>query len=163
MKTTVWMAAAAAAAMATTGCEYTVPVSETPAGDAASALVGAWARTHNPAERLVVLPVGSREWMVCFPAESRDAMFARAWPVRAADMNLVQLQWLGTARGQLPEDGKAYQLAEFTIEADILSVRMVNGVGSASTTSKELAGQLEAGKNRPDFFREALVFQRAKD
>lgn len=160
MKTTMWIAAAACAAL--TGCEYTVPVAKGPSGEADRSLVGVWNRVQaGHSERLLVLPVGKSEWLVSLPSNTEDAMFARAWPVRAAGLDLVQLQWLGTARGALPENDKIYQLAAFSIEGGTLTVRTVNGVGVGASSPKELIKELEAGKDRADFFREAMVYERA--
>jgi len=160
MKQRTWLIAAAAGA-ALAGCEYAVPVAKEPSGKADRALVGVWNRVQaGHTERLLVLPMSEKEWLVSLPSNTEDAMFARAWPVRAAGLDLVQLQWIGTARGALPEDDKIYQLAAWTIEGDTLTVRMVNGIGVGATSAKDLIRELAAQKDRADFFREPMVYER---
>lgn len=158
------MIAAACAALA--GCDYTVPLAKGPAGEPDAALVGLWQRTQNgQAENLVVLPLGRQELLVAFPAVSKDAMYARAWAARGAGLSLIQLQWIGTGKGEAPDEKKVFQLASYTIAGDKLTVRMVNGdkVGSSSATTDELAKALNAGKGGDDFYRAPMVFTRAKD
>jgi hypothetical protein len=158
------MIAAACAALA--GCDYTVPLAKGPAGEPDAALVGLWQRTQNgQAENLVVLPLGRQELLVAFPAASKDAMYARAWAARGAGLSLIQLQWIGTGKGAVPDEMKVFQLASYTIAGDTLTVRTINPdvAGGASKSPEDLAKSLEAGKGGDDFYRAPMVFTRAKD
>jgi hypothetical protein len=158
------MIAAACAALA--GCDYTVPLAKGPAGEADAALVGLWQRTQNgQTENLVVLPLGRQELLVAYPATSKDAMYARAWAARGAGLSLIQLQWIGTGKGNVPDEKKVFQLAAYAIAGDKLTVRIVNSdkIGGSSATTDELAKALETGKADEDFYRTPMVFTRAKD
>jgi hypothetical protein len=156
-----WMLAAACLMIA--GCDYTVPLAKTPVGDADPALAGLWRRPLNDrTENLLVLPLSPREWMVAYPAASPDAMYARAWPAGPAR---VQLQWIGTGKGNRPENDRVYQLADFSIAGDTLTIRVINAkvAGANAASPEELARAVEANKDDPGFYQEAMVFKRVKD
>ncbi len=158
------MMVAACAALA--GCDYTVPLSKAPVQAADPALVGLWQRTDGgEVENLVVLPLGKQELMVAYPATTKDAMYGRAWAARGAGLPLLQIEWIGTGKGEVPDEKKVFQLASYTIAGDKLTVRVVNGdkVGGSSATTDELAKALDAGKGGEDFYRTPMVFTRAKD
>jgi len=158
------MMVAACAALA--GCDYTVPLSKAPVKAADAALVGLWQRTENgQAESLVVLPLGKQELMVAYPAASKDAMYGRAWAAKGAGLPLLQVEWIGTGKGEVAREKKVFQVASYAIEGDKLTVRFVNSeaVGGSSATTDELAKALEAGKGKDDFYRAPMIFTRAKD
>lgn len=158
------MMVAACAALA--GCDYTVPLSKAPVKAADAALVGLWQRTENgQVESLVLLPVGKQELMVAYPAASKEAMYGRAWAAKGAGLPLLQIEWIGTGKGVVPEDKKVFQLASYAIEGDKLTVRIVNGdtVGASAETTDQLAKALEAAKGKDDFYRSPMVFTRVKE
>lgn len=155
----------AAACAALVGCDYTVPLAKGPAGEADAALVGLWQRTQNgQPENLVVLPLGRQELLVAYPATSKDAMYARAWSARGAGLSLIQLQWIGTGQGAVPDDAKVFQLAAYTITGDTLTIRTINPdvAGGASKSPEDLARALDANKGNEDSRRPEMVFTRAK-
>ncbi len=149
------------------GCEYAVPLVKAPAIAVDPAAVGVWERTKGDGqtERLLVLPLGEREYLVSFPAGAKDAMFARACLCRTAGITLVQLTWLGTARAKLPEDGRVFQFATYAITGDRLGVRLLNSevVKKEAASAEELAKAIAADKDKPDLFREEMVFTRIKE
>jgi hypothetical protein len=157
------MMVAACAALA--GCDYTVPLSKAPVQAADPALVGLWQRAGGgDVENLVVLPLGTQELMVAYPATSKEAMYGRAWAARGAGLPLLQIQWIGTGTGEVPSEKKVFQLASYAVEGDKLTVRIVNGdaVGASAATTDELAKALESAKGGDDFYRAPMVFTRAK-
>ncbi len=164
MRMNALFAAAYAAALA--GCDYTVPLTERPEQAADAALVGAWERTThaNETECLLVLPLGKNEYLVSFPAGSKDAMFARACLCKAADLTLVQLTWFGTARGVLPDNNRVYQFAAYTVTGDTLKGRLLNAdvVDREAASSAALATAIEANKENVKLFREEWVFTKVK-
>ena len=149
------------------GCEYTVPLVKTPQMNIDPALVGLWQRTKTDgqAESLVVLPLGQQEYLVSFPAGSKDSMFARACLCRAAGKTLVQLEWIGNGQGKTVEDARAFQFAAYTATGDALTVRMLNAdvVSKDVKTSQELAGAIAANKDKPNLFKEETVYSKAKE
>jgi len=148
------------------GCDYTVPLVKTPELAVDSGVIGLWERSKadGQKESLLVLPLNKHEHMVSFPAGSENAMFARACLCRAADMTLVQLEWVGTAQGKLPEDNRVFQFATHSVVGDTLTVRMLNAdiVKKGVTSSDELAKAIADNKDRPNIFRDKMVFTKVK-
>lgn len=149
------------------GCDFTVPLVKTANLPMDPAVVGAWRRTgaDNKSERLLVLPLSKQEYLVVFPAGSEDAMFARGCLWRDGDTPLVQLDWFGTGRGNLPDDDRTFQYATYTVDQDTLSIRLLNPevVAKDIPSSDALVNAITEHKNHPDRFRETMVFQRIKN
>jgi len=148
------------------GCDYTVPLEKTPSQNIDPALMGLWQRTKpdGQVENLTVLPLGPQEYLVAFPAGSKDAMLARACLCRVADKPLVQLEWIGNERGETVEDGRAFQFAAYTVTGDALTVRMLNTdvVSKNVKTSQELAEAITANKGKPNLFKEETIYSKVK-
>jgi hypothetical protein len=166
MRLSTLLAAACAAALV--GCDYTVPLTEKPEQATDAALLGAWERKteQGEVERLLILPLSKTEYLVSFPAGSKDALFARACLCQAGGMKLVQLTWFGTARGDgdLSDDGRVYQFASYTAAGDTLSGRLLNAdtVSRQVTSTEALVKALVANKENPALFREAMAFTKVK-
>ncbi len=161
---TIRMWAVAAVAACLTGCDYTVQLAKTPELPIDKALVGSWSRTddNDPAQRLLVLPLGPNEYLVSFPAGEKDAMFARACLCKAGEWTLAQVTWFGTARGVTPDDDRVYQYAAYTVKGDTLQVGLLNAdvVKRDVTTAEALVKALGSNRQNPDLFREAMTFKR---
>ena len=146
------------------GCDYTVQLVKTPELPIDRALIGAWSREadNGRTEHLLVLPLGPAEYLVSFPADDKNALFARACHSRAGDWKLVQLTWFGTARGTVPEDSRVYQYAVYTVKGDTLQIGLLNAdvVKREVTTAEALVQALDASRDNPALFREAMVFKR---
>jgi len=164
MKRKLLLAAASAAVLA--GCDYTVPLAETPELPIDTALVGAWVRTtkEGAEEHLLVLPLSKNEDLVSFPARSKDAMFARACLCKSAGMALVQMTWFGTAQGVTLAEGRVYQYATFSVAGDTLKARLLNAdvVDREAATPAALAAAIEANRKDPHLFRDVLEFKKVK-
>ena len=148
------------------GCDYTTPLVATPEIEIDQALVGLWQSTKpgGPADKLLVLPLNPREYLVSYPAGKDDAMFGRGCLWRGAGLTLVQLDWFGTARAALPEDRRTFQFAAYTVAGGQLSVRLLNAdlVKNDVQTPDELAKAIAAHKDDETLFREALLFKQIK-
>ncbi|MEI7436549.1 MAG: hypothetical protein WCL16_07050 [bacterium] len=152
------------------GCDYTVPLVKTPALEIDPGIVGLWQRskTDGQAESLLVLPLGRLEYMLSFPAGSKDAMFARACLVRIGKQTLVQLEWLGTAQGKVPEDTRVFQFAAYALAGDTISISMLNTgiVKNEATSTAALTKSIADNQGNPDLFKEKMIFKKvavAKD
>jgi hypothetical protein len=90
-------------------------------------------------------------------------MFARVCQVGEGTSGLMQITWIGTAKGVVPEDGRVYQYADTTLKDGVLTVRMINGeaVGREAKTAGELSSAIAAAKDKPDLYREAMVFRKS--
>jgi hypothetical protein len=149
------------------GCDYTVPLVKTPEAGIDTTVVGLWQRSEKDGkiENLLVLPLGKQEYLVVFPAFSKDSMFARGCIWRRAALTLVQLDWFGTARAKLPEDNRTFQFAAFTVKGDSITLRLLNPevVKNSVTSSDALAKAIIDSKDNPKLFRDEMVFQKVKD
>lgn len=165
MKTNAFLAVACAAALA--GCDYTVPLTATPDRPIDPALVGLWERqdeAQGGAEKLLVLPLGKNEYLVSYPANSKNALFARATLCKAADLTLLQLTWFGTALGTVADDARIYQYATFTVAGDTLKGRLLNGdvVDRDAASAAALIAAIEANADSPKRFRDEWTFTKIK-
>ena len=149
------------------GCDYTVPLVKTPALNTDPALIGLWQHTKpdGQVEDLTILPLGPQEYLVSFPAGSKDSMFARACLCRVADKVLVQLEWIGDEKGKTVEDGRAYQFASYTVTGNALTVRMLNTdiVSKNVKTTPELVEAITANKAKSDLFKEETLYSKVKE
>lgn len=148
------------------GCDYTVPLVKTADMPIDPAVVGLWQRTgdDNKHEGLLVLPLNKREYLVVFPAGSKDAMFARGCLWRDGGATLVQLDWFGTGRGDLPEDKRTFQYAAYTVEPDTLSIRLLNPevVAKDITSHDALVKAITDNRNDPKLFRAEMMFRKQR-
>ena len=146
------------------GCDYCVPLVSAPTQPIEAGLLGVWQQQKeggSPAT-LLVLPLGGTEYLVSFPAGAPDAMFARACLGRVGDRAILQLQWLGTAKGATPENDRVYQYAAYTIAGDTLTARLVNAdrVDRDAKSADELRRAITATTDEADLFREPMVFKK---
>jgi hypothetical protein len=148
------------------GCEYTVPVVKKPAIDIDRAIVGLWQRPAKDGkiEHLLVVPLDKQEYLVSYPSNSDEAMFARACLGRVKDITLVQLKWFATAQAALPDDNKVYQFASYSVSGDKLTVRMLNSdvISKDVASTDALIKAIAANKAATNLFRESMVFTRIK-
>lgn len=146
------------------GCEYTVPLFSTPQQKIDPALVGQWSRTlpNGETETVLVLPWSDQEYLVAFPANKPDAMYARATLMPVAGLPLIQLHWIGTANAKLPTDARVYQFATFACQNDRITLRLLNSerIRTSLATSDALIQAITKNKEAPDLFREPLCFSR---
>lgn len=149
------------------GCEYTVPLVKTPELGIDSAVVGLWQRAKEDGqeESVLVLPLNKQEYLVSFPAGSKNAMFARACLCRTASMTLVQLEWFGTAQGKLPDGNRVFQFATYAVVGDAITVRMLNTdvVKKDVKSTDDLAKAIADNKDKPDFLKDKMVFTKIMD
>lgn len=157
----------AALCLAFAGCDYTVPIAATPARDIDRALVGLWERTDDgdKPESLLVLPLGPREYLVNYPLDKRDGLFAKATLCSCAGRTWAQIQWFGTAKGTQPDDARIYQFATYEQTNDTLRIRLLNPdvVSKDMATTADLVHWIEANRDEPKLLREPMSFKRIKE
>lgn len=148
------------------GCEFTVPLVDKPAVDINPALLGIWQRTQEDGkvEKLLILPLSEREYLVSWPASVEDALFARACLTSAGDTPLAQLRWFGSAKGELMEDDRVYQFATYAVDDQKLTIRMLNAdlVGRDAPSTEALIAAIARHKAAPDLFLESMVFHKVQ-
>jgi len=149
------------------GCDYTVSLVDSPEMKIDSAVVGVWDKVQDgkAAERLLTLPLGEREYLVSYSAmDGKEVMYAKGWPCRCAGLDLVQLQWIGTAKGKPVGNSPPFQYAAYEVEGQELRVRLLNPavVAKNVASAAELAKAIEAAKDAPGLFRKAMVFRKGE-
>jgi hypothetical protein len=148
------------------GCDYTVPLVTTPEIEIDKSVLGLWQTSteNGKTEQLLVLPLDKNEYLVSYPANTNDGMFARACLCRTGDKTLVQLNWFGTAEGKLPDDNRVYQFLTYTNTGDRLTIRLLNTdvVSKDVASTKELAKVIAANKDDAKLFKEATVFRKVQ-
>jgi hypothetical protein len=144
------------------GCDYTVPLVTAPGIEIDKSVLGLWQTPteDGKTEQLLVLPLDNNEYLVSYPSDAKDGMFARACLCRTDDKILVQLKWFGTAEGKLPDDKRVFQFVSYSISDDKLTVRLLNSdvVKKDVASTKELAESIAANRDKPNLFKKAMVF-----
>ena len=158
-----WMLVAACVLLS--GCDYTVSIVDKPGADIDRAIVGLWERTNDEAvvERLVVLPLDEKEYLVAYATRPDHTMYARGCRARVDELELVQLKWVGSSDGGVPDDGQVYQYVAYTVAGDVLTVRLLSedAVEKGEAAALGMAEAIRAKKAEKDLFKPAMVFQRA--
>ncbi|MDZ7827608.1 MAG: hypothetical protein U5R48_18195 [Gammaproteobacteria bacterium] len=124
-------------------------------------MLGLWtARDGDSTRRLLILPLGPNEYLLSFPAGSDHALFARATPVKVDGRVLVQLRWLGSVAGKLPEDDRVYQYGRYRLTPEGLETGLVDPevVPKDITTSAELRASLRAHLDDPARLHQTRTF-----
>lgn len=147
------------------GCEYSVSLTESPDLEIDKAVLGLWERTvdGDRVENVLVLPLDEKEYLV-FYSEKHSGLYARAGLVKIGDKTLVQIKWLGTSEGGLPDSDDVYQYATYDVNADSLTVQLMNSglISTGIKTTEALTKAVQDNLNNPEFVKEAMVFTKVK-
>ncbi|MDD5261107.1 MAG: hypothetical protein PHD76_04590 [Methylacidiphilales bacterium] len=148
------------------GCDYTAPLVKTPSEDIDKTVVGQWQRElkeSNKSEKLLVLALDSKEYLVVYSTEHGNTIYARGCLCHAAGLTFVQLKWFGNGQAEAPDDNRVYQFVGYSVAGNKLTVRMLNPdvVKRDAATSEELAREILAAKDNPHRFKEEMVFTKA--
>jgi len=148
------------------GCEYIVSLVTTPEIDIDRSIIGLWQRLKEEGqiEKIFVLPLGKKEYLVSFPAGSEDAMFGRACLCRVSGKMLFQIEWFGTAKAELPKDNRVFQFGDYSLAGDMLTVRMLNSIliSKDISSSADLAKAIAGNAENPKLFKDKMVFRKVK-
>jgi len=148
------------------GCDYTVPLVKSPTLPLDNTVVGLWQSTDGGAttNKLLVLPSSKEQYLVVYPAESPNAMFAHGALWKNDKLTLVQLDWFGTARGDLPTDNRTFQYAKYTVASEKLTLHLLNPevVSKDVASSNDLVKAIADNKDNPKLFRDKIVFEKVK-
>ncbi len=146
------------------GCDYTTPLLKKPDRGIDESLLGLWKKTGGGehAETLLVLPLGEREYMISYPLNTENALFARACLSQAAGITLVQMNWFGTSKGVVPNDNRTFQFVSYKIEEDLLTIQLLNPdiVAKDIDTPDALAKSIIENKVNPELFRDKMIFRK---
>lgn len=149
------------------GCEYTVPLVDNADIEIDRSVVGLWQRPtkNGQLESLLVLPLNNYEYMVSYPAGSKDAMFARGCLWCGADMRLVQLDWFGNAQGETADNSRTFQFAAYAVNGDQVSIQILNAdvVKTDIESAEALVKSITVNRENPNLFKEAMVFTKVQN
>jgi hypothetical protein len=152
------------AAIVLTACDFTVSLSEKPEMRIDENATGLWQRTKpdGDTESLLILPLDEYEYFISWPEGAKTELYARAHLFELTGMTLVQLQWFGNSDGDIPDDDRNYQYADYTIKATTLTIRLLNAdiIGRDFHSADELAQAIVAERDNPELYRDALTFRK---
>jgi len=148
-------------------CDYNVPLVTQPERPINVRAVGLWQQTgeKNIDNKLALLPLGNNEYLVAFPAQQKEAMYARATLWQEDGLRLIQLKWIGTAQGTTPKNSRIYQYARYRLNGDRLTINLLNPdvVSKDVGSSGALADAIREHRNDAELFRKAMHFKRITD
>lgn len=148
------------------GCKFSTPLTTEPGLPVEPKLVGSWemASDGNKSERMVILPLDAREYLVAYPADGADAMYYRAVTLTNAAGTLAQLKLLGTPRGAIGSDEPPYQIVRWTLDGDSLRLAVLNDkvAGAKHATSADFAKAITDNAANPALFDDPATFKRVK-
>jgi len=146
------------------GCDYTVPVIKSPGLKIDRDIIDLWTRPggNGDTERLAVLPLSEREYLISFTGQGGESLYARGWTFRLGNLELVQIEWLGTSEGEPPETDRVFQYCSWSLEADTLEVRLINpeAVDKNIKSREALKAAIKNAQDSPDLFKKPMLFEK---
>jgi hypothetical protein len=131
-----------------------------------SDLIGLWKRTDKDGEneKLLVLPLTAEKYLVSYPSNSQNAMFAKASKSKVDNLTLIQLEWIGTAEGIIPDGNLVFQFLRFKLsdKSRNLSLKLLNPktVGKNFKSSEELKNSIIKHIDNSKLFRKTIHFRK---
>ncbi|NOU36419.1 MAG: hypothetical protein HOO88_06580 [Kiritimatiellaceae bacterium] len=138
------------------GCDYDIPLSQTPSAPANPALAGKWSgQPANEKPVRIEIKTSGTDYSVIY-TEGGDELTFKGFEIKAAGLNLIQLE-LKDAEKQ------KYLFAKYELTPDGLSVYRLNPevVSAKCQTAEELLNDLAVHRNNPFLFSEPLKFTRS--
>lgn len=143
------------------GCEYEVPLSQTPSAPANPALAGTWITTGTSGKDPIMMEVktSATDYSVTYIQDNHTNYFS-GFEVLVDNLNLLQLKLL-TVDEKQPQ--KLYVFAKYELTADSLAVYLINPevVSSKCQTTEELRKDVTLHRSNPFLFNEPLKFTRS--
>ena len=154
-----------AACVLLSGCDYTVSLVDKPETPIDRGLLGLWQRTNDQAtvETVLILPLDDKEYLVAYSTKPDHTMYARGCLARVDEQEFIQLKWIGSSDGGIPDDDLVFQYVAYAVEGGALSVRLldVQVVEKDEAVALGMAAAIRAKRGEKDLFKEAMVFQRS--
>lgn len=139
------------------GCDYEVPLSQTPSAPANPALAGTWAGQSADGKTVAVeLKTSGTDYSVTY-TEGSDSITFKGFEVKAAGLNLIQLEL------QNADNQNKYLFVKYELTPEGLSVYRLNSevVSAKCKTSEELLGDITVHRQNPFLFAEPLKFTKS--
>jgi hypothetical protein len=148
------------------GCDFNFPLGA-PALPIEDGLCGRWqcvSKNSDKKDVLLVLPLSEQEYLVNYPLDADSGLYGKAWLVDIGGSKLVQLEWVGSASGEgaKKENAKRYQLLSYSINAEKLTVRLINPefIKDKPTIPDELKAFIKANFTNEALYREPIAFRK---
>lgn len=157
------------ACLAMAGCDYSVSLVSEPGPALDPNLVGRWSgvptKPDDKPAALLILPFATNQFLVKWPADKPDGLYARATRCTGTAMPLIQLEWFGTGDGTTPdlEEKENFQYATYTLRGRSLEIALLNPevITKEVADAATLRTQLDAHAANPRLFREPMRFTRS--
>ena len=114
-------------------CEYEAPVAAKQDLPIDSTVLGHWkfvpekANDSRDPEEMLILKYSQTEYLIFYPSNSKSGMFFRGYPVRIGKTDCVQIQCVGTSRGNIKPEERKYHLLTYQFsEPGQIVLRILN-------------------------------------
>ncbi len=150
------------------GCDYRVALVDEPALEMNAALIGRWEHIDQQNRRnvLLVLPMDATTYLVVLTHEDHASLYGRATKWEQGEQSLVQIDWIGTGEGVVPdEDGARFQYVKYAVEDDALRFRLLSTAVVPDDVSSvdALIVLMEEHRDDPALFRGEAVYRRVDE
>lgn len=169
MKPAIMLVIAVALALSFAGCQYLAPLSEEHNIAIDPSVVGLWEevpegdKPSDPDDRMLILKYSDTEYLVHYPTK-KDEMYYRAYPVKVAGLNCVQIQLIGTAEGDITRGDRKYQVVTYSMSKGELEIKTMN-TDLIDKNLRDTGSIREAflnNKDNRDLFRNPGKFRRVR-
>ncbi len=138
------------------GCDYEIPLSQTPSASANPALAGTWAGQLTD-EKPVSMEVktSGTDYLVTY-TEGNNTLTFRGFEIKAGGLSLIQL-------AMKDNEKTLYFFVKYSVDLEELSIYRLNPevVSAKCQTTEELLSDLTVHRNNPFLFTEPLKFTRS--
>ena len=138
------------------GCDYEVPLGQTPAAPADPALSGTWAGQLTDEKPVSMeIKISDTDYLVIYTVGS-DTLTFNGFEVKANDLNLIQL-------AMKDNEKTLYSFFKYSLTPEGLSVYRLNPevVSAKCQTAEELLKDINLHRQNPFLFTEPLKFTRS--
>lgn len=148
-----------------TGCDYRVALVEEPSLAMNTDLVGLWEHRdqRDRRNRMLVLPLDPMQHLVVFTHEDQTPLYGRAMKWQQEDFALIQIAWIGTGEGVVPDQADAtFQYVKYVVEDDVLRARLLHTdlVPQDIESAEDLIQLIEKHRKDPALFRNEIIYHR---
>lgn len=151
-------------------CQYTVPLSTAQKIDIDTALLGSWemhANKEDPdasLDSMTILRFSDTEYRLRYFSEGSDMHF-RAYLIDPGGEPILQMELLDNPDGSADseEDAHRYMVAKYTLDADSLSVSLLNTklISRDINDTDELLAAYLKNKDNPELFTNPGRFEKS--
>ncbi len=151
------------------GCEYEAPLTEEHSIPVDSSVLGLWEiipdsdKKSDAPERMMLLKYTDTEYLIHHPT-GEDGLYFRGYPIKIGDVSCVQIQWIGTAEGDIKKDDRDYNVVSYNFSNGELVIKTLNTdlVDDDLKDSEALKKAFLKNKDNKDLFTDPGKFRKVK-